>query len=137
MVTWDNLHKCLPPGATQAQYHPLAPIKATTVLTLDGKQHRNLKTKRLDWVSIRDFAVEAYDKLGFPYDSTALAVEPLTWIVRNEIETALTFALPGPLRLELPNRCCGEEVCALKRFFECLVNHVCIQLVSRHYHRHL
>jgi len=128
MVTWAALHKCLPPGTTQAQYHALAPIKATTVLTLGAKAHQALKGKPIDWVAVCEWAVEAYDRLGFPYDSDVLATGPLTWIVRNEVEAALTFALPGPLRLELPNRCCGEEVCALKRFFECVINQMVLKV---------
>ena len=128
MVTWTNLHKYLPPGTTRAQYHSLAPIKATTVLTLSAKHHQALKGKTIDWFAVRDSATLAYDRLGFPYDSDALAVTPLTWIVQSEVNTALTFALPGPLRLELPNRCCGEEVCALKRFFECVVNQILLKV---------
>ncbi len=129
MITWEDLPKYLPPGQTLAQHSLLSPIKATTVFRLSSFYHKALKTSfsniLSNWMAIEKKAVEAFDVLGFPYDSSSLAIGPLAEIVKKEIDAALTFAFAGPLDLHLENRCCGEEVCALRMFFKCVIDQIC------------
>lgn len=116
-VTWDFILKAAPPGQTLAQHSPLSPIKAISTFRLSKK----IDPATIDFFKLREEATKAFDRLGCPYDSSSLAVGPLTRVVEEELRGWWTFGLPGPMTLNLPNRCCGEKVCAIRQFYGCIV----------------
>jgi hypothetical protein len=120
-ITWDTILAHVPPARMGSQWDPLAPIKATCIFRITASDRKIIRSKKLDWCTIREEAVKAFDSLDFPYDSSDLAVGGLTGTFQQEVETSLKFCLPGPLVLSLPNRCCDAKTCALYRFYECLV----------------
>lgn len=129
MTTWEDLYKNLPPGQTLAQHSHLSPIKATSTFRLSRVHHKILKMSfsKLyfhDWMAIEDESTNTFDALGSPYESSSLAIVPLIEIVKREIDAALTFSFAGPLELHLENRCCGKKGCAIRVFFECVIDQI-------------
>lgn len=122
-ISWEDLPKYLPPSQVLAQYSPLASTKTILTFRLPISVGE-IKKRAIEWVLIRRKAVETYNSLGFPYDSASLAIGPLTQMVREEVEGWMTFGLPGPIILSLRNTCCEEEVCALRKFFECVIDNL-------------
>jgi len=99
----------------------LVPVKHFSTFRFGASDHKSLKTKRIDWSLLANEGSALFDTLGFPYDSSTLAVGPLCQIFQRQLEVALSFSLPGPLVLHLENRCCGKKVCPLHVFYAGLV----------------
>lgn len=120
-VTWDNLSSYLPPGQDRCQWDSLVPVKHFSTFRFGASDHKVLKNKRIDWSLLVSEGSILFDSLGFPYDSSTLAVGPLCEIFQRQLEAALSFSLPGPLVLHLENRCCEKKVCPLHVFYAGLV----------------
>lgn len=123
-VRWENLGSYLAPAQTRAQWDSFGPVKHFSTFRLGASNHKKLKAriKSLDWSDLTHQGAALFDSLGFPYDSSTLAVGPLSRIFQRELETALSFAFAGPLVLHLENRCCAAEVCPLHVFYACLIH---------------
>ena len=119
MSSWETLLKRLPPSSPLSQCDRFSPVKTVNKFTIPRSTRNALQCTDVCWDTVETKTVQAFEKLGFPYDISTLAVGNLFEIFKEEVLANLRFSCQGPLLLYFDNRCCIETECPLRVFFRC------------------